>query len=250
MAATILCRFLDADGNEFVGQPTATDAETGLATEVQLLATQDIFGDLALGEEKKAVSKVLAPLDPKAILCIGLNYAKHAAESGMAVPVNPVLFMKTVSTLNHPGDPIDLPKIESKPDWEVELAIVIGKAAKNVSEAEALDSVLGYTCANDVSGREWQIGASLQPSQRPSASPAGSARRQRPQAVRQRPPQAAPPPRDHTSRAQVAAQGAMCGRKQPSDAASGTGTYGWTQTSAAGSGASARASTPSRRSGR
>jgi 2-keto-4-pentenoate hydratase/2-oxohepta-3-ene-1,7-dioic acid hydratase in catechol pathway len=86
-----------------------------------------------------------------------------------------------VSTLNHPGDPIDLPKIESKPDWEVELAIVIGKAAKNVSEAEALDSVLGYTCANDVSGREWQIGASLQPSQRPSAAPAGG--RQRPQAA-------------------------------------------------------------------
>ena len=106
MAATVLCRFLDADGQEFVGQPTATDAETGLPTEVQLLAEQNIFGDLALGEEKKAVSKVLAPLDPKAILCIGLNYAKHAAESGMAVPKNPVLFMKTVSTLNHPGDPI------------------------------------------------------------------------------------------------------------------------------------------------
>ena len=108
-AATILCRFLDGDGQEFVGQPTATDAETGLPTEVQLLAEQNIFGDLALGEEKKAVSKVLAPLDPKAILCIGLNYAKHAAESGMAVPKNPVLFMKTVSTLNHPGDPIGAP---------------------------------------------------------------------------------------------------------------------------------------------
>lgn len=105
MAATILCRFLDGDGNEFVGQPTTTDAE-GLPTEVQLLAEQNIFGDLALGEDKKAVSKVLAPLDPKAILCIGLNYAKHAEESGMAVPKNPVLFMKTVSTLNHPGDPI------------------------------------------------------------------------------------------------------------------------------------------------
>ena len=184
--ATILCRFLDEAGQEFVGQPVATDAESGLPTEVQLLAEQNIFGDLALGEEKKAVSKVLAPLDPKAILCIGLNYAKHAAESGMAVPKNPVLFMKTVSTLNHPGDPIgaqrhvpvpnfvctlstqlsvraDLPKIESKPDWEVELAIVIGKPAKNVSEAEALDYVLGYTVANDVSGREWQIGPPAHP---------------------------------------------------------------------------------------
>ena len=102
-------------------------------------------------EEKRAVAKVLAPVDPKAIVCIGLNYAKHAAESGMAVPDNPVVFHKTVSTLNHPvppphpqpptwpaaepccglcgqGDFIDLPKIESKPDWEVELAIVIVRA--------------------------------------------------------------------------------------------------------------------------
>ena len=152
MSATILCRFVDADGNECIGQPTATDEASGLATECQLLAEQNLFGDLALGEEKRAVAKVLAPVDPKAIVCIGLNYAKHAAESGMAVPDNPVVFHKTVSTLNHPvlptpspsrplgpaaepccglcgqGDFIDLPKIESKPDWEVELAIVIVRA--------------------------------------------------------------------------------------------------------------------------
>ena len=105
MSATILCRFVDADGNECIGQPTATDEASDLATECQLLAEQNLFGDLALGEEKRAVAKVLAPVDPKAIVCIGLNYAKHAAESGMAVPDNPVVFHKTVSTLNHPVPP-------------------------------------------------------------------------------------------------------------------------------------------------
>jgi 2-keto-4-pentenoate hydratase/2-oxohepta-3-ene-1,7-dioic acid hydratase in catechol pathway len=81
MAASILCRFIDADGNTLVGQPTATDAESGLPTECLLLNDQEagVFGDLALAAEKKAVAKVLAPLDPKTILCIGLNYAKHAA---------------------------------------------------------------------------------------------------------------------------------------------------------------------------
>ena len=108
MSATILCRFVDADGNECIGQPTATDEASGLATECQLLAEQNLFGDLALGEEKRAVAKVLAPVDPKAIVCIGLNYAKHAAESGMAVPDNPVVFHKTVSTLNHPVPPAPL----------------------------------------------------------------------------------------------------------------------------------------------
>ena len=105
MSATILCRFVDAAGNECIGQPTATDEASGLATECQLLAEQNLFGDLALGEEKRAVAKVLAPVDPKAIVCIGLNYPKHAAESGMAVPDNPVVFHKTVSTLNHPVPP-------------------------------------------------------------------------------------------------------------------------------------------------
>lgn len=159
MAASVLCRFQDDTGAVFTGTPTATD-DQGLPTEVALFADQaaGIFGDLAVGAETKKVAKLLAPLEPKTIMCIGLNYAKHAAESGMAVPTNPVVFHKTVSTLNNPGDFIDLPKIEHKPDWEVELAIVIGKeGCKNVSEADALSYVLGYTVANDVSGREWQI---------------------------------------------------------------------------------------------
>lgn len=158
--ATIICRFLDSQGRVLLGQPvwsTAEEERDGTPTTAQLLTTQDLFGDLVLSQEKVKVEKLLAPLEPRAIVCIGLNYAQHAAESGMKVPVNPVVFMKTVSTLNNPYDPIDIPKIETKVDWEVELAVVIGKKCKDVTEADALNYVLGYTVANDVSGREWQL---------------------------------------------------------------------------------------------
>lgn len=120
-----------------------------------------LAGDLfdGLTDTKESVSgKLLAPLQPVDILCIGLNYRKHAAEGGSPPPENPILFMKTVSTLQNPGDPIVLPtKLKSdKVDYECELAVVIGKRCLNVSKADALDYVLGYTAANDVSARDWQ----------------------------------------------------------------------------------------------
>lgn len=155
--ASVLCRFTDAAGRTLFGQPTAFDAVSGAPKEAQLLKSQNPYGDLLLTSEKVPVTKLLAPVEPVAILCIGLNYAKHAAESGMTLPKNPVLFTKSLATLQHPFDPIELPRIESKVDWEVELAIVIGRRCKNVSEAEALSYVAGYTVANDVSGRLWQI---------------------------------------------------------------------------------------------
>jgi 2-keto-4-pentenoate hydratase/2-oxohepta-3-ene-1,7-dioic acid hydratase in catechol pathway len=118
----------------------------------------DIFGSHRVTERQAEVAKLLAPVEPRAILCIGLNYRHHAAESGAAVPEFPVLFMKSPGTLQNPGDPILLPtKLKSDSvDYECELAIVIGKAAKNVSKADAFNYVLGYTCANDVSARDWQ----------------------------------------------------------------------------------------------
>eukprot|EP00440_Ansanella_granifera_P038832 gb/GFBE01042135.1/.p1 GENE.gb/GFBE01042135.1/~~gb/GFBE01042135.1/.p1 ORF type:complete len:291 (+),score=66.06 gb/GFBE01042135.1/:1-873(+) len=155
--AEIVCRFQDERGRVLLGQPSAYAADTGAPIEVQLLANQDLLGDLTLVEELVPVKKLLAPLDPVAIICIGLNYAKHAAESGMKVPSNPVVFMKTISTLQHPFEPIYLPKIESQVDWEVELTVVIGKRCRDVSEDDALSYVAGYTVANDVSGREWQL---------------------------------------------------------------------------------------------
>jgi len=88
---------------------------------------------------------------------IGLNYADHAAESGMAVPEEPVLFMKATSAISGPDDPIIIPRGSEKTDWEVELGVVIGKRAKYVSEEAALDHVAGYCVINDLSERAFQI---------------------------------------------------------------------------------------------
>ena len=94
---------------------------------------------------------------PSKILCIGLNYAKHAAETGAASPAEPILFMKSTTSLVGPNDDIIIPKKSVKTDWEVELAFVIGKKASYVSEAEAMDYVAGYVLHNDVSEREFQL---------------------------------------------------------------------------------------------
>jgi 2-keto-4-pentenoate hydratase/2-oxohepta-3-ene-1,7-dioic acid hydratase in catechol pathway len=90
-------------------------------------------------------------------ICIGLNYADHAAESGMAVPPEPVIFMKATSAICGPNDPIIIPRGSEKTDWEVELAVVIGTKCKYVSEADALDYVAGYALTNDVSERAFQL---------------------------------------------------------------------------------------------
>lgn len=89
-------------------------------------------------------------------ICIGLNYADHAAESGMAVPPEPVVFMKATSAICGPDDPIILPRTSVKTDWEVELAVIIGTKAKYVSEADAMAHVAGYCVSNDVSERAFQ----------------------------------------------------------------------------------------------
>lgn len=94
---------------------------------------------------------------PSKIVCVGLNYAKHAAESGMNIPDEPVLFFKSSSAITGPYDPIIIPKNSSKTDWEVELAIVIGKRASYVSKEDALNYIAGYVLHNDVSEREFQI---------------------------------------------------------------------------------------------
>jgi 2,4-didehydro-3-deoxy-L-rhamnonate hydrolase len=94
---------------------------------------------------------------PSKIVCIGLNYAKHAAESGMAIPTEPVVFMKASTSLCGPNDNVIIPKNSVKTDWEVELAVVIGKKASYITEAEAMDYVAGYCIHNDVSEREFQL---------------------------------------------------------------------------------------------
>jgi 2-keto-4-pentenoate hydratase/2-oxohepta-3-ene-1,7-dioic acid hydratase in catechol pathway len=99
----------------------------------------------------------IVPFFPSKIICVGLNYAGHAKESGMAIPREPVLFFKATSSISGPHDPIVIPKGSVKTDWEVELAVVIGKKANYVEEAEALDHVAGYLVHNDVSERAFQL---------------------------------------------------------------------------------------------
>ena len=94
---------------------------------------------------------------PSKIICIGLNYRKHAEEAGMAVPEVPIIFMKATSSLCGPYDPIFIPKNSVKTDWEVELAIVIGKRAKYVKKENAFDYIAGYCLHNDVSERDFQL---------------------------------------------------------------------------------------------
>ena len=91
------------------------------------------------------------------LICIGLNYSDHAAESGMAVPTEPVLFFKATSAIVGPNDDVEIPPGAQKVDWEVELGVVIGKTARYVSKADALDHVAGYCVVNDVSERAYQL---------------------------------------------------------------------------------------------
>jgi 2-keto-4-pentenoate hydratase/2-oxohepta-3-ene-1,7-dioic acid hydratase in catechol pathway len=119
----------------------------------------DLFGEHAVTDEIAEVQRLLAPIEPKQFLCIGLNYRRHAAETNAKIPEYPILFFKGVNAVQDPGGPIVIPGHlpSAEVDYECELAVVIGRACKNVSRERALDYVLGYTCANDVSARDWQI---------------------------------------------------------------------------------------------
>ena len=119
----------------------------------------NLFTRLEGTGESCSVKKLLAPLEPRAVLGIGLNYHLHTREIGMKTPKYPVLFMKNPAAVNNPGDPILLPPACMQPpevDYEAELAVVIGRAAKDVPAEKALSYVLGYMAANDVSARRWQ----------------------------------------------------------------------------------------------
>jgi 2-keto-4-pentenoate hydratase/2-oxohepta-3-ene-1,7-dioic acid hydratase in catechol pathway len=116
----------------------------------------DLFRAPRVTAEVLPIDKLLAPLIPTDILCIGLNYRQHAIESRSEVPLNPMLFIKSSNTLNNPGDPILIPRRSNEIDYEAELAIVIARDAKYVPREKAMDYILGYTAANDVTARDWQ----------------------------------------------------------------------------------------------
>ena len=102
--------------------------------------------------------RLLTPIDFRCIYAVGLNYKAHAEESGQEPPKYPMIFMKAPTSIQNPGDPIVLPRFlrSDRVDYEGELGVVIGRPCKNVTPEEALSYVLGYTCANDVSARDWQ----------------------------------------------------------------------------------------------
>jgi 2-keto-4-pentenoate hydratase/2-oxohepta-3-ene-1,7-dioic acid hydratase in catechol pathway len=148
-----IIRFL-SDDQIHLGQPV--DNSTALKIEGDLLTP------FRVTDRQLKIDKLLAPLVPTDILCIGLNYREHAKESNSEIPANPMLFIKAGNTLTNPGDPILIPKRSTQIDYEAELAVVIGpRPAKHVPREMALDYVLGYTAANDVSSRDWQRDKSL-----------------------------------------------------------------------------------------
>jgi 2-keto-4-pentenoate hydratase/2-oxohepta-3-ene-1,7-dioic acid hydratase in catechol pathway len=147
-----LARCIDSQGRTLWVEPL--DRTRGLAFE-----GTDLFSGLRPGDEEVEVEQWLAPLEPAAIYGVGLNYRAHAAETGAQLPDSPVLFMKPGTAVTDPGSPILLPAAcEHGPevDYEAELAVIIGKTARNVAVKDALGHVFGYTCANDVSARRWQ----------------------------------------------------------------------------------------------
>jgi 2-keto-4-pentenoate hydratase/2-oxohepta-3-ene-1,7-dioic acid hydratase in catechol pathway len=144
-----IVRVKDRDGGIYYGE------ETGRV--VRRIAG-DIFGDFTVTDERLDPVKRLAPVLPSQIYAIGLNYRAHAAEMNSAIPEYPVVFTKSITSVLDPEAPILLPRHlhSDQVDYECELAVVIGKTCKNVAPGKALDYVLGYTCSNDVSARDWQ----------------------------------------------------------------------------------------------
>jgi 2-keto-4-pentenoate hydratase/2-oxohepta-3-ene-1,7-dioic acid hydratase in catechol pathway len=103
--------------------------------------------------------RLLAPVpQPQKVICIGLNYADHAKESGSPIPDEPVVFNKFPTAIRAQGDPIELPEVSDQVDYEAELVVIIGTGGRDIAEEDALSHVAGYTCGHDVSARDWQKG--------------------------------------------------------------------------------------------
>ena len=147
-----LTRFLDPAGQEHHGH----DRGDGTAE----LLSGDLFFGLSLTGATATIHQRLAPLRPVNLFCIGKNYAAHAKETGSDAPESPIVFMKPTSAVTDPDHPILIPHVcqdGTEVDYEAELAVVIGRVVRDVPQAEALDYVFGYTCANDISARKWQL---------------------------------------------------------------------------------------------
>ncbi|KAL1895860.1 hypothetical protein Sste5346_004957 [Sporothrix stenoceras] len=159
-----LVRFLAKDGRIYYGDALLPRGVTNIAQATQArIVRGSIFGQHTVTDDVADIRTLLSPLAPedvKTVRCLGLNYALHAKESGMALPKYPVLFYKPATSLAGAHDPIPVPPVAQEGeglDYECELVAVIGKTCRDVSEADALNFVLGYAVGNDVSHRDWQI---------------------------------------------------------------------------------------------
>jgi len=146
-----IIRFLDATGAIRVG----FELEGGRAEIADGDPAAGYSGTGGIAE----VARLLAPAVPPNIFGVGLNYRRHAAETGQEIPERPIVFMKPTSAVLDPGEPIRIPACcerGDEVDWEAELAVIIGRPGRDIPEERALEHVLGFTCANDVSARRWQ----------------------------------------------------------------------------------------------
>ncbi len=147
-----IIRFLSGDKNILCG------AYNQEQPEVASLIEGDIFGDYKITSRNAQIVKLLAPLVPVNILALGINYKKHGDETAMSYPEQPILFLKATTCITGHDSPIVLPAAGPDcVDYEAELAVIIGRKAKNIQPAQAMDYILGYTCANDISARDWQF---------------------------------------------------------------------------------------------
>lgn len=146
-----IIRFTDDAGKVHFGEVR----DKGIAERLE----GDLYAGLQHTGELVPIDRLEAPLEPSNIYCIGMNYQAHAKEVGQPVPEDPVVIMKPTTAVIGPGMPIRIPNAcEYGPevDYECELAVVIGKSGRDIPESQAMEHVLGYTCANDVSARRWQ----------------------------------------------------------------------------------------------
>ncbi|MFK7994468.1 MAG: fumarylacetoacetate hydrolase family protein [Granulosicoccus sp.] len=147
---------LDADGRirdlsshiDDIGPDQLDDASLASLAGIDLKSLPAVPASIRRGPPVKGIRK---------IVCIGLNYSDHAAESGLPIPEEPVVFMKADTSITGPNDDVIMPLVSKKLDWEVELGIIIGKEAHYIEESEALEYIAGYCVVNDVSEREFQI---------------------------------------------------------------------------------------------
>ena len=154
-----IIRFEDGQGRVCHGVDNQ-DVQGGAERRHVELLEGDPYSGFTITGETAVPARLLAPVIPTNIFCVGRNYVDHIDEFENSVPEHPILFFKNTASLNDPGAPVRIPKCEMRGpevDYEGELAVVIGKPAKDVSEDEALNYVLGYTASNDISARRWQI---------------------------------------------------------------------------------------------